>query len=541
MDSVLVVAAWGFPPSWSRYHYRIRIDHPGLAGQPLEGESCSSTLVVVSYLRSLGRFEVSTMVFGLDTVVDPTIVGEKLRDAAAEHYRRWLDELIKTCEVCSSIDASMFDVVILPGVGAFYGYRFNGSIVHLFNKAFIHIVERLNSKRYGFIVLDLTHGINYQAVAVLYATVAGVIAAGMERNLERRLIIMNSEPAAGGRDRCIKQDQRQPPSPPNVLNVLDVTELQRAVSFIRVLYSVRSFAVKPLETVLREELKRRSGTGQPERGARSGGASGFEAVLEGRLIPFFKLLGNCVFGPTYGEAYVAGGAGREVKPVGINICRYVDEIGAVGPGDVEYKPVRVDHERKIVEYELASISVALTKALKLFVQSVCSQLESGDLIDYLGKVSDYMDREGGLYGRLVAEEVRETLGSIAKYVTLFRDTLPERHARVEADGSIIIDAVLFRALSEMKYKAVESIRRGENLISRKDLEEALRKAEERQRQEMDRLRRAEEVDVITVRNMVAHGGLEYTVLRELVVKDGRVLRIVYDEELLRKILGRLLE
>jgi len=540
MDSILVVAAWGYPPQWWRYRYRIRVDHRELAGRLIEGESCSSTLVVVSYLRSLGRFEVDTIVFGLDTVADPASAGEGLREVAAKLYREWLGELIATCDVCSGMSVNAFDVEVLPGVGAFYGYRFGGSAVHLFNKAFVHVVEKLRGNKYSFIVLDLTHGINYQAVAVLYATVAAAIAAGMEKglDLERRLIMLNSEPAAGGQNKCIKQDQRQP-SPPSTLNVLDVTELQRAMGFIRVLHSVRSLAVKPLETVLREELKRRKGA--EGRGRSPEGASGLEAILRDRLIPFFKLLGNCAFGPTYGEAYEAEGAGRGAEPVDINICRHADNIRDVGPGDVEYKPVRVDHEGRVVEYEPASISVALAKALKLFVRGVCRRLESGDFIDYLGKVSEYMAREGNLYGSLVAKEVSETLGAIAEYVTLFRDALPESRARAEADGSIIVDAVLFRALSELKRKVVESVRERRNLISEKDLEEALRKAEERQRQEADRLRRAERADAITVRNMVAHGGLEYTVLRELVVKDGRVLRIVYDKELLKKVLNALLE
>jgi len=50
----------------------------------------------------------------------------------------------------------------------------------------------------------------------------------------------------------------------------------------------------------------------------------------------------------------------------------------------------------------------------------------------------------------------------------------------------------------------------------------------------------ERVGTRSLRNMAAHGGLGYVVLKEIVVRDGRVVKIVYDGKLLWKVLDEII-
>lgn len=515
MDSVLVVAAWGFAPSWRWYKYVVGVDHRAFRDLQFEGESCSSTLVIASYLRSLGR-DSTAIIFGLDSVADPNKDAD-VRKSATELYRTWLEKLIEMCSVCNNIDISMFDIVVLPAIGNYYGYKFCGSIAHLFNKAFVYMTKELSKRKYNFMFLDLTHGVNYQLISVLYAAIASSIIGGMEN----RIIMLNSEPTiGGGQQRCIEFHTKEVPS--NLLRILDVTELQQTINFIRVLYSVKSFAIKPLEITLGDVSKVDEYSKK------------ITEFLRSKLIPFFKLLGNAIFGPTYSGAYITKN-NISIEPLEMDICKHFDKLTEVELKDVEYTPV-VESTNKVVKYPPTSVHIAIAEALRLFVQNVCSVLKSEDFIDYVDKVSQYLEKEGNLHGYMIAEEVKETLGAIAKYVYVHRDTLPQNYIRVESDGSIAVAAVLFRALNEKKYDVINSIRQNKNLI----LEDILKNIENVHSREVEKLMRKERADVRTIRNMVAHGGLGYVTLKEIVIKDGKIMKIVYDEKLLQKILDETL-
>jgi len=77
-------------------------------------------------------------------------------------------------------------------------------------------------------------------------------------------------------------------------------------------------------------------------------------------------------------------------------------------------------------------------------------------------------------------------------------------------------------------------------VSREDLESALKEIEGNHSREVGELIKKERVDPRSLRNMAAHGGLGYVTLKEIVVRDGRVVKIVYDGKLLRRVLGEVI-
>ena len=176
LGRVLLVAAWGYPPAWYEYEYVVSFSHPAFRGvSGFRCRSCSSTLAIACALVSRG-WDVDALIFGMDTVVDPSSA-EDLRKEAEKKFREWFEALLEQCDKCRDlglVGKSFADIVVLPGKGRFYGWEFRGSVAHLFNKAFAYVLNKLG-KGYSFVVLDLTHGLNFQLVTILYATVAATI------------------------------------------------------------------------------------------------------------------------------------------------------------------------------------------------------------------------------------------------------------------------------------------------------------------------------------------------------------------------------
>lgn len=86
----------------------------------------------------------------------------------------------------------------------------------------------MDSKEYRWLFLDLSHGLNYLLVAVLYATIANAIVFDMES----RLIVINSEPAVAGGAKCVSgRDMGSEIQKYSIelLNMLDVSRLQKII------------------------------------------------------------------------------------------------------------------------------------------------------------------------------------------------------------------------------------------------------------------------------------------------------------------------
>lgn len=513
--NILLIAAWGYPPAWSKYRYVINMKNQAFRSLPkFECESCSSTLAIAKYLTSAGH-DVQMLIFGLDTVVDPSELGEGegLRKHAEKSYRDWFKELARQC----GWGGGNPETVMLPGRGRYYGWEFGGSVAHLFNKVFIHVLNKLYEDRdggsnYSFIILDLTHGINFQLVTVLYAVIAAAIlkSRGDGRSLEDSVLILNSEPATGKGEKCIKV---QPKSfTTKELGIIDVTDLQKAVKFIRALAFLKGLATKHVERLLE-------------------GPQEVIETLRNKLIPFFKLLGNGAYGPTYVNAFLESG-GRE-DPVGINPCTELSDSINLTVKDFEYIPT-LEENRRIVSYGRATISEALKVALRVFLESTCSELKVQDLLEYLDKIGKYHNSNGHLYGYLISKDTKQSLSLIIKYISKCQESLPKEHAGIQ-DGTITINAVLFRALMNNTYKLRKALEKGK--CEELNIEEAYKDHQN----ELSKLRKAKEADDKYVRHMLAHGGLEYVTLKKITIKNNKITKITYDKELLNKILQRIIK
>jgi CRISPR-associated protein Csx1 len=91
--SVLVAAAWGYPPGWRKARYRVKPpQHLSFKGaRQVECTTCSSTLALIRLFRE-NDWDVKTLIFGTDTALNPTgfTDGKEFRNYVKEQYVKWL-------------------------------------------------------------------------------------------------------------------------------------------------------------------------------------------------------------------------------------------------------------------------------------------------------------------------------------------------------------------------------------------------------------------------------------------------------------------
>ena len=70
--SVLVAAAWGYPPGWRKARYRVKPpQHPSFKdARQVECTTCSGTLALIRLFRE-NDWDVKTLIFGTDTALNP--------------------------------------------------------------------------------------------------------------------------------------------------------------------------------------------------------------------------------------------------------------------------------------------------------------------------------------------------------------------------------------------------------------------------------------------------------------------------------------
>jgi CRISPR-associated protein Csx1 len=144
-----------------------------------------STLALASLLKR-ASVEVEALVFGLDTLVQPASSGD-LRKRAEEVYRGFAEKFIRECSCCSILERGEeppVRVVVTPGMGMFHGYAYKGSPVRIFNVAFSRILESAERFEPTFIVVGITHGVNHQMTAILYATMTAAALTGTDGRVE---------------------------------------------------------------------------------------------------------------------------------------------------------------------------------------------------------------------------------------------------------------------------------------------------------------------------------------------------------------------
>lgn len=528
---VVVVGAWGYPPSWHLYDYGLVIGHRAFSriGRMLQGSrctSCCSTLVLASLLREyLGDYCVRVLVFGLDSVVDPN-TSRDLRKEAREQYLDWTKQLLDNCSCCGNLGLDDIEVTVLPGIGSYYGFRFNGMIDHLFNKAFAKITQLLSDRGvdWKWVFLDLTHGLNFQMIAVLYATIASLIL----YDKEKRLIMLNSEPPGtlrGGR--CIESkntsEKREYGSKAGgqiggELTILDVSRLHEVIRLVRMLNGL-----KRLETGgLRQALRELSGSvGEAER---------IRRVFEDSIIPFFTLLRNGLVALAYPKAYVSIVSGEYRALLPNHPCR--EEILGGGVYGVPEYEAEVDLDSRTVSYPSASVYESLGYALKVILDGFCRSLCGGDcsrigLLEFMGNVIRVYRDYGYVYAENITSNERQNLNTIIGYL---------KPALIYEDGFTVYT---YRLLWSMKHHLTR-ILSGKSGSSRlqvklEDVEETIKRQLEEQKKK---------VDDNTLRNAIAHSGLEFSLLEGFTVshRNSKIIvdRILYSKkavELVNKITG----
>jgi len=518
-EKILIIASWGLPPSWRSATYKLSITSEGfrrfLEGKSLDYESITctsrcSTLALASLLSRVA--DVKVIAFGLDTVVNPSKCGnssDDLRRCVLDRFKEWLRDLIINCDCCKDlpIDAlidgdvvrvgDMIKVVVTPGIGKLYGWVYEGSVLHIFTIVFTHIIDLLRSDKYSFIIVDLTHGINYQLIATLYGVIAAAIVSGKERNL----ILMNSEPYPPGSkgEGSVAMIASEVPK----LTLLDVTLLQQVIRFIRIISTV----VKLRSVLLREAL-----------GLVSGGLK--EEIV--RVENFIRLLEDIVPTITFRNAkYVDGG------DLGINICKDL----TINLTPTIFKPL-VNVEDKVINYRDVSIGDLLSTTLKLFISDLCSKLESEDLLEYLSKVLDIYERDARLtYAKFIVSEELQHLRHVVEFVCkyyidlmnipeLIKDNLIRYHDQQHVE----VLWPLFKALRDN----VSKIRKV--LAGDMKLNEVLPEIVQISNLGMKREYESYENEV---RDLIAHAGISYKVLHSIIVniKKCRIEEIRYEKEL----------
>jgi CRISPR-associated protein Csx1 len=294
----LLIATWGLPLTWSCVKYiPPKLGGDRLCERPSECEyaqdgkySFSSTSVIYEELLR-GGWDVRVVIVGQDTLVarcqgqgsasaqgkdqcsgmcndeekrrvdDEYCNGnnnlfEKVKGSGSINYeellRRAEDVLRSYARVLLGGDVeSRLRVVVLPGVGHYNGYRFEGFLENAKFVLMKELYEELSAYKPSVVVLDITHGVNYMPTLTYNAVTILGRALYVTEGLPRQVVTLNSDPVAS-RSRC--GDVR--------INVVDVMDMDKeGVTISDVLRSIGKFEgailnIQPqTDAAINEELR----------------------------------------------------------------------------------------------------------------------------------------------------------------------------------------------------------------------------------------------------------------------------------------------
>ncbi len=294
----LLIATWGLPLTWSCVKYiPPKLGGDRLCERPSECEyaqdgkySFSSTSVIYEELLR-GGWDVRVVIVGQDTLVarcqgqgsasaqgkdqcsgmcndeekrrvdDEYCNGnnnlfEKVKGSGSINYeellRRAEDVLRSYARVLLGGDVeSRLRVVVLPGVGHYNGYRFEGFLENAKFVLMKELYEELSAYKPSVVVLDITHGVNYMPTLTYNAVTILGRALYVTEGLPRQVVTLNSDPVTP-QSRC--GDVR--------INVVDVMDMDKeGVTISDVLRSVGKFEgailnIQPqTDAAINEELR----------------------------------------------------------------------------------------------------------------------------------------------------------------------------------------------------------------------------------------------------------------------------------------------
>ncbi len=495
----LIIAPWGYPPQWRRVPYNVKVYHKGFGTIEISKcVTCSSTLALTSAInKSSDVFsQVKVLVLGLDTAIQPEDQedGRGFRGRVREVYEKWLRVLLSDCKehgCCEGVSEELFSINVLPGIGTFNGWKYLARIDDLFVKTFLKVrdeLSRLGSSTWVFI--DITHGINYQTISVMYASLAAVIYK-LGVNGLAKTFILNSEPALGG-ESCIKVGSGGGANPQviNELNILDVTRLHVILNFIPGITSLGRLEYLGIEEGIKELKKYHEGEAQE-----------FVKELSKKVLPAIKALRLGVVVPIF------TGSKYNLSDYDLRICSAINTITTYR-GDYEFIP-KIDHKARVVSYESTSAWYLLKDVLRDVINRLCIDdkgysLGSNNLLDFLEGVSKLYNNLKLHNLKWITDRTREELQAITN---------------------------LWNGLSKIIKIPIEiyyilwHLRKGEVSLDR--VKELLERVEEELSKESD------------ARNFVAHSGLDFRSIKEFLVENGKVKSVIYDDAKLSRVLREL--
>lgn len=196
----ILIAPWGNPKKWGRAIYVFKRG----GGDEVKVESNTSLVALQEALRPD-----KTLILGLETLAER---GNNY-DEVVNEAKRVLEESAE------SFGVEQYDVLVLPGRGAFVNAVFDGDVLDYY----FYLVEELSEvlvecfEDLKEVHLDLSHGINY--VPVLTYTALREILGVVNAFSRVRMVIYNSDPYVEKASReltvNVVEDTVPPPQPCN--------------------------------------------------------------------------------------------------------------------------------------------------------------------------------------------------------------------------------------------------------------------------------------------------------------------------------------
>jgi len=493
----LIIAPWGYPPQWRRVSYSVRVTYKGFDAIEIDKcITCSSTLALVSAISKLtSRFnEVKVLVLGLDTAVQPKDHedGTKFRERVKRIYEEWLMNLLNDCRThgcCKGISEKLFIIDVLPGIGMFNGWRYLAKIDDLFVKAFLRVRDEL--KRLGnrtWIFIDITHGINYQTISVMYASLAAVISELGIKGLTKTFIL-NSEPAMGG-ELCIKVSKNDiTPQAVSELNILDVTRLHTILNFIYAIISLSRLEYLGIEEGIKELRKYQEDEAQrlAERLSRNV-LPAIKALRLGAVVPVFN-----------GSKYY-------LDNYDLRIC-----LSSNAKYEVNRELVpKIDHTGMTVSYDSTSAWYLLENVLNNVITKLCSCNEKEGYCLNSDNLLGFLDGISKLYNDL-------KLYNLSQITNRTKEEL-------KAITGIWYGSPKDVVLPIEVYYILWHLRKSE--VSLNKIKELVRDVEKLQGSP-------------DARNFIAHSGLDFRTVKSLRISKKGIIEVIYDSETLKKVLREL--
>jgi len=565
----LIVSTWGNPRGWFRAGYVFDpglIAHEGFRGylRSLHGGgsfqsgvcTCrSSTLALASLLYELNLVsELKVIIFGLDTLADPSACVEDLKECAKQQYKQYLREYLRECSCCGKlyklyeeVGDKIIEVVVTPGVGKFHNFTFRASPRHVFINAFTKVLNTIENwggmskgSRPNFVFVDITHGINYQVVAVLMA----VLAVATLFRMENRVVMYNSEPATPPRQ--FRGSSKEKEEDKEIeLGLLEVSDIVSALRFAEAVAEITRFRSTLITQFLRREQKK------------DVLGSGIQEKIK-RAAIFVKLIENSAIGLTY-----PGAVNEDGNELGYSIC--VDaELGEETCREIDFERY-VDVDKREIRYKDADMSSVLTCVFEKVVSNLRNELcreSSNGLTRYIKAIEERLDREGLIQARLIAlkeynawVKLEEIVNKIAKncsnlikqvdkYAKELKNIGVKAGMNIEKDVIEVEQELIKILLTEIPTKMVyvddEDVKcedMGQLILNNlKNLKE-------------ESAKKLEKIDDDTARNILAHAGLSHTLITKAVFSKTRdrneekfkIHRIVFDKKLVEEFIKKYIE